>query len=83
MHITHPLYYKTMRDDALRIRRKVGANIRKKRDRLHMPLQILAKKSGIEIGNLDHFELGKSEIDVAHIVRIANALGVTPEELLA
>ncbi len=63
-------------------RHKIGDNIHRIRARLKMPLHKLAQISDVAIENLDHYEIGKSEISFDHILKIACALGVEIEVLL-
>lgn len=64
------------------LRRTIGGNIEGIRKGQDMPLKRLARKTGISAGKLDYWEMGRMEISLAAIVRIAAALAVPPATLL-
>lgn len=64
------------------LRRAIGANIEHVRKDQDMPLKKLAKKTGISAERLDYWEMGRMEINLTHIIRIAAALGVSQATLL-
>jgi transcriptional regulator with XRE-family HTH domain len=63
-------------------RRIIGYNIHRLRRKQRMPLPKLANMSGVPIEKIDHYELGKNEIPLDHILRIACALDVEVASLL-
>lgn len=64
-------------------RRLIGANIHRFRKQKRMTLETLRRASGLSVTTLDCYELGKGNIALFDIVRIAAALGRAPAELLA
>ena len=65
------------------LRRAIGANIEHVRKGQNMPLKKLAKRTGFSAERLDYWEMGRMEINLASIIRIAAALGVPQSTLLA
>ncbi len=56
------------------IRFIIGQNIRNERTKQKMPLHKLARLSGVNERLLDQYELGKGEITLHHLLKIACAL---------
>lgn len=64
------------------LRRRIGENIHDARRRRRMPLEKLARLSGMGADVIDRLEIGKGEIDLMHIVRLSAALEVDVGALL-
>ena len=62
--------------------RRIGRNIHLLRDEQKLTLQKLAGQTRISIVTLDHFELGKNEMTLRELFKIASALGVNPVDLM-
>lgn len=60
----------------------IGKNIHYHRSRQKLPLRRLAKLAELPMLLLDHYELGKNEILLDHLLRISCALNVELEALL-
>lgn len=71
-------YTRRLRD----LRALVGRNIRNLRTEQKMPLCKLARHTGVPEKMLDHYELGKSEIRLHEILKIALAFGVETLDLM-
>jgi DNA-binding Xre family transcriptional regulator len=65
------------------LRRTVGFNIHRLRAHRKMPLGVLSAKSEIPRDKLDHYELGKGEITLDHMLKIACLLDVEVRDLLS
>lgn len=70
------------RNNLRRIRKIIGGNIHRCRDRAHMTLEKLARSAGIRTDRLDRIELGRGEVRIEDIVRIAEVLEVAVEEVM-
>lgn len=64
------------------IRFTIGQNIQRRRVRQKLTLRKLSRLTGLPEERLDHYELGKSNLDFAHLVKIACVLEVAVTELL-
>lgn len=64
------------------LRFTIGQNIHRHRSQQKLPLKKLAKLTGISEGLLDHYELGKNEIALDEMLKIACALRVPVTELI-
>ncbi|RFC66624.1 XRE family transcriptional regulator [Mesorhizobium denitrificans] len=64
------------------LRRTIGQNIHTARLKHKMPLKKLARVSGDPEEKLDQYELGKSEISLHELVRIACAIDANPLSLM-
>lgn len=64
------------------IRFTIGQNIQRRRVGQKLTLHKLSRLTGLPETRLDHYELGKNELDFAHLVKIACALEVQIAELL-
>jgi len=64
------------------LRYTVGQNIHHHRSKQKLPLRKLAKLTGVSELLLDHYELGKNEIALDEMLKIACALGVPITELM-
>lgn len=64
------------------LRLTIGQNIHSHRSRQKLPLHKLAKITGVSELLLDHYELGKNEIALDEMLKIACALGVPVTELM-
>lgn len=64
------------------LRLTIGQNIHVTRTRQKMTLRYLSKKSGVPELRIDHYELGKNNLDFVHLVKIACTLEVDVKELL-
>jgi transcriptional regulator with XRE-family HTH domain len=60
----------------------IGQNIHRHRSKQKLPLKKLAKLSGVPEQLLDPYELGKNEIRLDELLKIACALDVEMEEIL-
>lgn len=60
----------------------IGQNIHRHRSQQKMPLRKLAKITGVSELLLDHYELGKNEIRLDELLKVACALEVEMQELL-
>jgi hypothetical protein len=61
----------------------IGARIRKLRRQRLMTGERLAELADTSKANISHIETNNTKLSLAMLVRIANALQVTPNELLA
>ncbi len=62
--------------------RAIGTRIRRFRKERGMTQQVLAERSRQEPSNISHIERGATKLGLPTIVSIANALGVTVDDLL-
>lgn len=62
--------------------RAIGIRIRRFRKEMHLTQQTLAELSNQEPSNISHIERGATKLSLPTIVNIANALGVTVDDLL-
>lgn len=62
--------------------RAIGMRIRRIRKSKGLTQQTLAEMSGQEPSNISHIERGATKLSLPTAVNIANALGVTVDELL-
>jgi transcriptional regulator with XRE-family HTH domain len=60
----------------------IGQNIHRHRSQQKLPLKKLARLTGISELLLDHYELGKNEITLEALLKIACALRVDIRELM-
>ncbi|BAT71570.1 XRE family transcriptional regulator [Thermosulfidibacter takaii ABI70S6] len=60
----------------------IGERIRKLREELGLPLEVLAERAGIATGLLQKIEAGEVVPSVATLIHVARALGLTLTELL-
>ncbi|SFH54433.1 DNA-binding transcriptional regulator, XRE-family HTH domain [Pseudobutyrivibrio sp. OR37] len=60
----------------------IGVRIRRLRKELGLTQQALAELSNQEPSNISHIERGATKLSLPTIVNIANALGVTVDDLL-
>ncbi len=60
----------------------LGANVRKLRNQLKVSQEELADRAGVHRTYLGAIERGERNVSLANIVKIANALNVTPARLL-
>jgi transcriptional regulator with XRE-family HTH domain len=65
------------------LRLTIGQNIHHHRCKQKLPIRKLAKLTGISELLLDHYELGKNEIALDEMLKIACALGIPITELMA
>lgn len=65
-----------------RTRLIIGQNIHKRREQRKITLEKLSALSGVEPWRIDHYELGKSNIPLQDLLRIACALKIDIRELL-
>lgn len=63
------------------LRRTIGANIERTRKAQNIPLRTLSRKTGFSAERLDYWEMGRMDISLLAIVRIAKALDVPHERL--
>lgn len=64
------------------LRFTIGQNIHRLRAKQKIPLRKFARLTGISERLLDHYELGKNEIGLDDMLKIACALGVEVKQLL-
>jgi len=64
------------------LRRTIGFNIHRLRTQRKMPLGVLSTLSGISRDKLDCYELGKHEIALDHMLKIACILDAEVRDLL-
>ena len=63
------------------LRFTIGQNIHRRRAEQKMPLKKLSRLSGVSELLLDHYELGKNEISLDELLKIAWALNVDASTL--
>ena len=61
----------------------LGKHIRKLRENENISIEEVAYKAGVDSQNLRKYELGKQEMKVSMLKRIAEAFGITVSELVA
>lgn len=59
------------------LRYTIGRNIHAQRSERKLPLRKLAKLTGVSEQLLDHYELGKNEIRLDELLKIACALDIS------
>ncbi|MDE3061189.1 MAG: helix-turn-helix domain-containing protein [Pseudomonadota bacterium] len=64
------------------LRFTIGQNIHRQRAGRRMPLRKLSRLSGVSERLLDHYELGKNEICLDELLKIACALEIGLKELI-
>ena len=64
-------------------RSTLGANIRNRRTRARLTLELLAEKADLHPNFLGRVERGEEYISLAALIRIARALGVPLKDLVA
>lgn len=62
---------------------ELGKHIRKLRNKGSISIEEIAYKAGIDAQNLRKYELGKQEMKVSMMKRIADAFEITTSELLS
>ena len=62
---------------------KLGQHIRSLRLKNDLSIEEIAFKAGIDAQNLRKYELGKQEMKVSMMKRIADAFGIASSELLS
>jgi transcriptional regulator with XRE-family HTH domain len=62
--------------------KKLGANIRKQREKLDFSQEILAEKAGLDQTYISGIECGKRNPGIKNVARIAKALGIKTTALL-
>ena len=60
----------------------LGSRIRNLRKKRGLTQQLLAEQVEIETSNISHIERGASKVGLSTLVRIANALGVSLDDLV-
>jgi transcriptional regulator with XRE-family HTH domain len=60
----------------------VGTKIREVRTAKNISIENLANSSGMDYSQLARMEAGKVNFTISYLFRVAEALGVTPKELL-
>lgn len=60
----------------------IGAKIRETRLAKDISIEYLANTSGMDYSQLARMETGQVNFTVSYLFRVAEALGVTPKELL-
>ena len=61
---------------------KIGQKIRKYRKKFDFSQEQLAEKVGISVTHMSHIETGQTKVALPTIVKIANTLSVSVDELL-
>jgi len=62
---------------------ELGKHIRSLRQEKDISIEEIAYKAGLDSQNLRKYELGKQEMKVSMLKRIANAFGISTSELLS
>lgn len=65
------------------LRLTIGRNIHRYRAERRIPLPKLSQLTGMPENLLDHYEIGKGTIGTEELLRIAGALRVSVEQLVA
>lgn len=60
----------------------LGSKLREARERLGLTQEQVAERSGVHATEVSRIEGGKRDPQVSTLIRLANALGVEPGELL-
>ena len=60
----------------------IGVRVRRMRKARGLTQQMLAERSGQEPSNISHIERGATKLSLPTLVSVANALGVTADQLL-
>jgi len=60
----------------------VGTKIREIRIQKNFTIEYLANTSGMDYSQLARMELGQVNFTISYLFRVAEALGVTPKDLL-
>lgn len=60
----------------------IGARIKNERSRLEMSQERLAELAGLSITHTSHIETGNTKVSLPALVKIANALGASLDELV-
>jgi transcriptional regulator with XRE-family HTH domain len=61
---------------------ELGKHIRKLRKTNNLSIEEIAFKAEIDAQNLRKYELGKQEMKISMLKRIADAFGISPSELI-
>lgn len=64
------------------LRFNIGQNIHRKRSELHLTLTKFSELTGVSPKILDHYEMGKREIELGELLKIAHVLHVRVKDLL-
>ncbi len=72
----HRAFHKEANRIVRNLRRTIGQNIHERRKQRGVTLQKLANESHLSPDIIDRIELGKGEINLVHIARLAMALQV-------
>lgn len=64
------------------LRFTIGQNIHRRRAQQKLPLRKFARLTGVSEHLLDHYELGKNEIGLDELLKIACALKIEVQELI-
>lgn len=62
--------------------REIGRRVRVRRKALGMPQERLAELSDLSTPHMSHIETGSTKVSLPTLVRVANVLGCTVDELL-
>ena len=73
----------SLTESARALRARIGGNLLRLRRERRVTLKQLSRRTGLSTHLLDHFELGKSEIELRQILTIARALDTDWRTLLA
>jgi len=65
-----------------KVLKQIGANIRKYRRTKKISQENLANECGIDYSQLNRMELGKVNFSISYLFRIAEALEVSPNDLI-
>ncbi|MBL0254999.1 MAG: helix-turn-helix transcriptional regulator [Chitinophagaceae bacterium] len=60
----------------------VGSRIREIRQKKNISIEYLANSSDMDYSQLARMELGQVNFSISYLFRVAEALGVTPKDLL-
>lgn len=72
----------SLTESARDLRQQIGRNLLRLRRNRRVTLKQLSRRTGLSTHLLDHFELGKSEIELRQILTIAQALKIDWRDLL-
>ena len=60
----------------------IGQRIKKFRQKQDMPQEHLAELAEVSVSHMSHIETGQTKLSLPAIIRVANALNVSADELL-
>ncbi len=69
--------------DLRTLQKTIGLNIRRLRTNRRLPLTKLSRQTGISVKRLDYYELGKYQMELEALYRLAVALEVDVRDLFS